>query len=130
MVRGLHSKDHLDQICEGCLLGKHAQNNFPKDASTRATYVHGSIHLNSFGKNKYFLLFIDDFSRKFLKEKSKVCSAFKKFKVLIEKERDHNIKAMRFDRGCEFTSIEFEEYCENHGIYSLLMVLYSPQQNG
>ena len=66
----------------------------------------------------------------FLKEKSKVCSAFKKFKVLIEKESDHNIKAMRFDRGCEFTSKEFEEYCENHGIYSLLMVPYSPQQNG
>ena len=40
----------------------------------------------------------------FLKEKSKVCSAFKKFKVLIEEESDQNIKVMRFDRGDEFTS--------------------------
>ena len=90
MVRGLHSKDHLDQLFEGCLLGKHAQNNFPKEASTRATDVHGEIHLNSFGKNKYFLLFIDDFSRKtwmyFLKEKSKLCSDFKKLKYLLKRK--------------------------------------------
>ena len=64
----------------------------------------------------------------FLKEKSKLCSDFKKFKVLIEKESD--IQAMRFDRGDEFTLKEFEKYCENHGIYLPLTVPYSPQQNG
>ena len=74
MVRWLPTIDHLDQLCEGCLLGKHARNSFPKEESIRAKkpleLIHvdvcASIYLNSFGKNKYFLLFIDDFSRKTL----------------------------------------------------------------
>jgi hypothetical protein len=43
-----------------------------------------------------FLLFINDYSRKiwvyFLKEKSNVCSYFKKFKALVEKESSYSIK--------------------------------------
>ena len=66
----------------------------------------------------------------FLKEKSKVFSAFKKFKALVEKESDHNIKVMRFDTGGEFTSKEFKQYCENHEICWPLTVPYTPQQNG
>ena len=66
----------------------------------------------------------------FLKEKSKVFSAFKKFKALVEKESDHNIKVMRFDRGGEFTSKEFKQYCENHEICWPLTVPYTLQQNG
>ena len=85
------------------------------------------IHLNSFGRNKFIFLFIDDFIRKtwvyFLKKKSEVFSAFKKFKALVEKESNHNIKALRSNKRSEFTSKEFEKYCENHGIH-----LYSPQK--
>ena len=63
MVRALSSINHLDQLCEGCLLGKHAQSSFTKQkkATTRAKkplkLIHvdvcSSIHLNYFGKNKY-----------------------------------------------------------------------------
>jgi len=41
---------------------------------------------------------------------------FKKFKALIEKESDLEIKTMRSDHGGEFTSSEFQKYCEDHGI--------------
>jgi len=62
---------------------------------------YGTIKPMSLGKNNYFLLFIDDFSRKmwvcFLKKKSKVFSAFKKFKAVVEKESGQEIKAMRTD---------------------------------
>ncbi|KAK2984034.1 hypothetical protein RJ640_001195 [Escallonia rubra] len=68
----------------------------------------------SLGKNKYFLLFIDDYSRKtwvyFLKQKSEVFSTFKWFKALVKKQSGYQIKAMRSDRGGEFISKEFKAF--------------------
>ncbi|KAM2718779.1 hypothetical protein EV1_030652 [Malus domestica] len=142
MVRGLPCISHPDQVCEGCLLGKQFRKSFPKESTTRAqkplelihTDVCGPIKPSSLGKNNYFLLFIDDFSRKtwvyFLKQKSEVFGAFKKFKAAIEKESGCKIKAMRSDRGGEFTSKEFQEFCEANGIRRPLTVQRSPQQNG
>lgn len=52
-----------------------------------------------------------------LKEKYEIFSTSKKLKALVEKESDHNIKAMSSNRGSEFKSNEFEEYYENHGIH-------------
>ncbi|KAH9672319.1 hypothetical protein KPL70_017676 [Citrus sinensis] len=76
----------------------------------------------------------DDFPRKtwvyFLKQKSEVFEAFKKFKTAVEKESGYQIKAMRSDRGGEFTSKEFLEFCEVNGIRRPLIVPRSPQQNG
>ena len=90
----------------------------------------GPIDPISLVKNRYFLLFIDDFSRKtwvyFLKEKLEVFNAFKKFKVLVEKQSGYYIKAMRSDRGDEFISKEFKDFFENNGIRHPLTLLYSP----
>ncbi|KAM2045153.1 hypothetical protein ACFX1T_009386 [Malus domestica] len=142
MVRGLPCISHPDQVCEGCLLGKQFRKSFPKESTTRAqkplelihTDVCGPIKPSSLGKNNYFLLFIDDFSRKtwvyFLKQKSEVFGAFKKFKAAVEKESGCKIKAMRSDRGGEFTSKKFQEFCEANGIRRPLTVPRSPQQNG
>ncbi|GKC64809.1 retrovirus-related pol polyprotein from transposon TNT 1-94 [Tanacetum coccineum] len=33
MVKGLDQIDHPNQVCEGCLLGKHARSSFPKKAT-------------------------------------------------------------------------------------------------
>lgn len=94
----------------------------------------GPIKLSSYGKSNYFLLFIDDFSRKtwvyFLKRKDEVFEAFKIFKALVEKESGCLIKSLRTDRGGEFTSKEFSHFCKENGIKRLLTVPRSPQQNG
>ncbi|GAU49327.1 hypothetical protein TSUD_136420 [Trifolium subterraneum] len=50
--------------------------------------------------------------------------------ALVEKESGRVIKAIRSDRGGEFTSNEFLKYCEDNGIRRQLMVPRSPQQNG
>ncbi|KAE8709398.1 Agamous-like MADS-box protein AGL6 [Hibiscus syriacus] len=142
MVKGLPCINHPDQLCEGCLVGKQFRKSFPKESETRAkkplelihTDVCGPIKPSSLGNNNYFLLFIDDFSRKtwvyFLKQKSEVFEVFKKFKAAVERESGRKIKAMRSDRGGEFTSREFQEFCEANGIRRPMTVPRSPQQNG
>ncbi|RDY04651.1 hypothetical protein CR513_11615, partial [Mucuna pruriens] len=114
MVKGMFHINHPNQLCEACLLGKHARRCFPKEAKSRANkpleLVHtdacGPIDPPSFCKNKYFLLFIDDFSRKtwvyFLTHKSMAFVMFKNFKALV-KNHSYVIKALRSDRGGEFT---------------------------
>lgn len=72
MVKGIPKIDHLNQLCEACLLGKHPRKSFPKQSISRATkllqLVHadvcGPIKPESLGKSYYFMLFIDGFSRK------------------------------------------------------------------
>ncbi|KAE8667942.1 hypothetical protein F3Y22_tig00112352pilonHSYRG00005 [Hibiscus syriacus] len=110
MVKGLPRINHPDQLCEGCLAGKQFRKSFPKESETRAkkplelihTDVCGPIKPSSLGNSNYFLLFIDDFSRKtwvyFLKQKSEVFEVFKKFKAVVERESGRKIKAMRSDR--------------------------------
>ena len=65
-----------------------------------------------------------------MKQKSEVFEAFKKFKAVVEKESGYQIKAMRSDRGGEFISKDFLEFCEANGIRRPLTVPRSPQQNG
>ncbi|KAK2999470.1 hypothetical protein RJ639_023146 [Escallonia herrerae] len=88
------------------------------------TDVCGSIDPASFGKNRYFLLFIDDYSRKtwvyFLKQKSEVFSNFKRFKALVKKQSGYQIKAMRSDRGGKFISKEFKALCEENAFINRL----------
>jgi len=63
----------------------------------------------------------------FLKQKSEMFGAFNKFKAFVEKQSGHEIKASRSDRGGEFTSNEFKEFCKANGIRCLLTVPRSPQ---
>ena len=63
----------------------------------------------------------------FLKQKSEAFVAFKNFKALVEKKSGYEIKSLRSDKGDEFTSKEFNNFCESHGIR---LVPRSPQQNG
>jgi len=65
-----------------------------------------------------------------LKEKYEVFEVFKKFKVMIENETSTKIKAVRLDRGGEYTLAEFMRYCEELGIRRFLIASYSPQKNG
>nr|KYP72045.1 Retrovirus-related Pol polyprotein from transposon TNT 1-94 [Cajanus cajan] len=55
---------------------------------------------------------------------------FKRFKACIEKEAGACITCLRTDRGGEFTSTEFEDFCKDQGISRQLTTAYTPQQNG
>lgn len=49
---------------------------------------------------------------------------------MIEKELGLSIKTLRSDRGGEFTSLEFVNFCEKEGIARQLITPYTPQHNG
>lgn len=65
-----------------------------------------------------------------LKEKSDAFDKFKAFKMMVEKDVNKEIKTLRTDRGGEFTSKEFQDFCSNNGIRRHLTAPYTPQQNG
>jgi transposase InsO family protein len=84
-------------------------------------------------ENKYFLLFVDDFSRMswvyFLSEKSQDFIFFQKIKTLVEKKSGYYFKVLRTNQGGEFTSNEFKYFFNLHGI-KYLTTVYTPHQNG
>eukprot|EP01018_Ginkgo_biloba_P015504 Gb_33414 [translate_table: standard] len=49
---------------------------------------------------------------------------------MVEKQSGYYLKVLRTNRGGEFTSREFSDYCNNHGIKRQLTAAYTPQQNG
>jgi transposase InsO family protein len=83
---------------------------------------------------KYFLTFIDDFSRRtwvyFLKLKSEVFDKFLAYKALVEKQSGHQIQRLRTDNGGEYVNKNFTSYCTTQGIQMQHTVPYTPQQNG
>eukprot|EP00253_Pinus_taeda_P009419 PITA_09419 len=65
-----------------------------------------------------------------MKYKDEAFEKFKSFKALVENESNHRIKCLRSDRGGEFTSDEFFDFCEEHGIRREFSTTRTPQQNG
>uniref|UniRef100_A0ACD5WKD8 Uncharacterized protein n=1 Tax=Avena sativa TaxID=4498 RepID=A0ACD5WKD8_AVESA len=129
------------EFCEHCIFGKHKRVKF--NASVHTTkgildYVHADVwgpsRKTSIGGANYMLTIIDDYSRKvwpyFLKHKSDVFDAFKKWKVMVEKQTEKKVKVLRTDNGMEFCSNEFEEFCSNDGMIRHHTIPYTPQQNG
>ena len=48
----------------------------------------------------------------------------------MEKQSGSFIKCLRTDRGGEYNSTEFKEFCKEHGIKRQVTTAYTPQQNG
>ncbi|XP_073264238.1 uncharacterized protein [Populus alba] len=116
-----------------CVLGKHHREKFDKEQAWRASYPLELIHIGmcgpmqneSIGGNKYFITFIDDFSRMclvyFLKNKSDTLNVFKKFKALVELQNGYKLKKIRSDKGGEYSSNEFQDFYANLGMEKQLI---------
>ena len=65
-----------------------------------------------------------------LSSKDRVAEAIKEIRTKPKVESGLKLGSLRTNRGGEFTSHEFEEYCAGEGIHHQLTAPYSPQQNG
>jgi hypothetical protein len=83
---------------------------------------------------KYFISFIDDATRYcqlyLVKMKDESLNCFKIYKAEVENQLERKIKRVRSDRGGEYLSNDFGEYCAEHGIIHETTAPYSPQSNG
>lgn len=142
MVRGLPNFSKYEIICTDCLNRKQHRDSIPKRITWRASEKLELVHVDicspispvSNSNKRYLICFIDDYSRKawvyFLVAKADAFITFKIFKSYVEKETGLPIKCLRTDRGVEFTSNVFKEYCSMNGIKRQLTAAYTPQQNG
>ncbi len=96
MVKGMDSVNDggKDSVCEGCVMGKQHRTEYPKGVAKRATepfeLVHsdvcGPMSVHSIGGSRFFVTFIDDYSRYthvyFIQRKDHVLEKFKEFVTL------------------------------------------------
>ena len=129
-------------FCQSCVEGKMCRKPFKSADSPcsakKLDLVHsdvcGPMQTESFGGRKYFVTFIDDYSRccavYFLKQKSEVFDKFKKFEAEVTNKCGHSIGTLRTDNGGEYLSKKFQDFLESKGITHELTMPHTPEQNG
>ena len=145
MVDGMKIKsaEEVDRYsCEGCAMGKQHHQPFPKKSHHKRSkpleLIHsdvcGPMSVPSVGGSRFFVTFIDDFSRYtyvyIIKHKSEVLEKFQEFVKQTENLTGLRVKSLRSDNESEYESKAFKEYCKSKGIMKEDTIPYTPQQNG
>lgn len=135
------NKRHEKHICSSCQLGKSHKLPFSSSFS-RSNSPLEIIHCDVWGPAptlscsgfKYYVLFIDDFTRfSWLYPiclKSDVFDKFIVFKSQVENLFTSKIKIFRSDNGGEFRNNRFHHFFTTNGILHQFTCPYTPEQNG
>jgi transposase InsO family protein len=126
--------------CNSCRLGKSKTLPFPihtphivQPFDLIHNDVWGMAPVTFHANYKYFVTFIDDYSRftwiYFLHSKDEVFSVFKIFHAHIQNQFSAQIKILRSDNGGEYMSHLFQDFLQHHGIISQRSRPSTPQQN-
>jgi hypothetical protein len=139
MMHRLLMVDQVDQVCDGCLVGKQRRAPFSTQARHCVSSILNLVHGDLCGpvtpvtpdEKRYFLLLVDDMSRymwlHLIASKDQAPAEIINFKVTIEVETEKKLKVLQTDRGGEFTSVEFRQYCTERGVHHQFTTLYCPQ---
>jgi transposase InsO family protein len=142
MARGMPRIDHVEQLCDTCIVTKLKRRPFPQQVAYRVReqleLIHGDlcgpVTPATPGGRRFFLLLVDDASRfmwtMLLPTKAAAADAIKHIQAAAEMECGHKLRVLRTDNGGEFTSAEFAAYCADEGIKRHFSAPYTPQQNG
>ena len=114
-------------FCESCVEGKMSRLPFSSTGEIKSTRKLELVHTDvctmdseSLGGNKYFVTFIDDYTRccavYFLKNKSEVMDRFIEFESQTTNHSGESIGTLRSDRGREYMSTAFKDYLKPKGI--------------
>lgn len=127
--------------CDYYVLAKSHRNSFSLN-KTKSDSLFSLVHSDVWGPSpviggqnfKYFLLFVDDYTRMtwiyFLQQKSQVFEKFTHFYAMIQTQFKTNIQVLRSDNGGEFVNSQMKNFCQQKGMIHQTTCPYTPEQNG
>ncbi|UYV63078.1 hypothetical protein LAZ67_2003065 [Cordylochernes scorpioides] len=142
LVIGLEISSRDKGLCDDCCIAKSTKASHKNLGNIRSkqtlelihTDICGPMPVKSTGGNRYFLSFVDDFSRRitvyFLKNKDEVLKHFDIYRATVERQTGNKIKVLRSDNGLEFCNRDFQDKLQKLGIKHERTNVYSPQMNG
>ena len=136
---GLVSIENFD--CVSCQLGKQPALPFNTSESI-STDIFDLIHSNvwgpsfvsSIGGSRYFVVFVDDYSRSSwifnMKYRSELLQVYSNKAKMVETQFSKRIKIFRFDNALEYTQYAFQAILHSYGTVHQLTCPGTSQQNG
>ncbi|GKA61122.1 gag-pol polyprotein [Tanacetum coccineum] len=132
-----HSPSHRVGITWNHKLGLKQHRLKFKTSNSRSVYFLELVHSDvwqapvlSLGRVKYFVSFIDDYSKRCwvypIKKKSDVFEVFKVNKAWVELDSGKKIKCLRTDNGGEYIGDEFDTFCRQEEIKRQFTTAYTP----
>jgi Integrase core domain len=95
--------------------------------------VWGPAPITSYSNFRYYVIFIDDFSRTtwlyLLTSKDEVFQRFLEFTNFVENQYNTTIKIFRSDNGTKYVNKNFSNYFQQKRILHQTSCIYTPEQN-
>uniref|UniRef100_T1IKU9 Integrase catalytic domain-containing protein n=1 Tax=Strigamia maritima TaxID=126957 RepID=T1IKU9_STRMM len=142
IARGLPKLIKKEMNCITCIKAK--QTKHYGKAKTKITLsevldlvhtdVWGPTKYESKGGAKYYVSFVDDYSRWIktyvMKSKSQVIDCFKDYIGYMKRLTGAKIKRLRSDNETEYCNDKLKQICKTHNIKHEVTNIYSPHMNG
>lgn len=128
--------------CESCQFAKHQRIHLSPRVNKRVSSPFELVHSDVWGPCpvtsklgfKYFVTFVDDYSRTtwlyFMKNRSEVFTHFCSFYAEIKTQFKTAIQTLRSDNAKEYLSQTFQSYMLQNGILHESSCVDTPAQNG
>jgi hypothetical protein len=127
--------------CMPCQLGKQPTlpfNNRESIASATFDLIHSDIWgpspVPTVGGSRYFVIFVDDFSRYtwiyLMKNRSEVLTIYRDFAKMVQTQYSKSIKVFRFDNAREYRQTDFSTILKHYGTIFHTSCVGTSQQNG
>jgi hypothetical protein len=127
--------------CDICIQAK-AKAKISRESMTRATEILEKIHSDicgpispeTFGKKRYFISFIDDYTRwaevRLIRTRDQLYEEFNDFITLEENQLNARLKRLHSDNAKEYKDNKFVTLFKEKGVISTYTAPYTPAQNG
>ncbi|KAK2968669.1 hypothetical protein RJ640_004028 [Escallonia rubra] len=128
--------------CESCHFAKHHRSSLSPRVNKRVEFAFELVHSDVWGPCpilaksgfRYFVTFVDDFSRMtwiyFMKNRSEVFAHFSAFCAEIKTQFNVHVHILRSDNAKEYMSGSFQNYMNQYGILHQSSCTDTPAQNG